>query len=51
VLLNSIRIVGPIIVGILIYVSVDVTAMKKKLMSSSRAHRKLNNTKLNNYFL
>jgi hypothetical protein len=51
VLLNTIRIVGPIIVGILIYVSVEVTAIKKKLIKSSSAHKKLNNTKLNNYFL
>jgi hypothetical protein len=41
---------GPIIVGILKYVSVDVIAMKKKLNKSIKAHSMLNMAKLNNYF-
>ena len=48
--LNANNITGPIIVGILKYVSVDVIAMKKKLNKSIKAHSMLNIAKLNNYF-
>ena len=51
VLFKMSKTAGPMIVGILKYVSVEVKAMKKKLTNKSKKHIKLNKKKLINSFL